>query len=280
MAKRGLIVLAVALFVSGAAAAPAKPKRMMSLNLCADQLVLQLLPRERITSVSFLSLSSQNAYLTAEAAHVPVNYGTLEEVFAEKPDLVIAGTASTPTTRALLARAQIPLIQVPLAENFDAIRSVTRTVSRAVGEEAKGEALLQHMDATLAELAQTQPQQRIVIAGWESAGEVPGRGTLFDAILTAAGGINVAATAGSRLGAYDIEQLIVAKPDILAFGSAAAAQPGLRSEQLRHPLVRKLYAGHQITYPETLYACGLPQSADAAKELRRVMLEAMARPKP
>src|SRR5262249_48651000 len=156
------------------------------------------------------------------------------------------------------ARAEIPLVQVPLAENFDAIRSVTRTVSRAVGEEAKGEALLQHMDATLAELAQTRPQQRIVVAGWESAGEVPGRGTLFDAILTAAGGVNVAATAGSRLGAYDIEQLMVAKPDILAFGSAAVSQPGLRSEQLRHPLVRKLYGARQITYPETLYACGLP----------------------
>ncbi len=174
MMKRAFIALAAALAISGAAippglaaAAPAtNPARVMSLNLCTDQLLLVLLPRERITSVSFLSLSSQNAVFTAEAAGVPVNYGSLEEVFVQMPDLVIAGTATTPTARGLLSRSRIPLLQVPPAENFDQIRSVTRLVSRAVGEELKGEALIQHMDRTLAELAATTPARRIVVAGW------------------------------------------------------------------------------------------------------------------
>src|SRR6516164_10266126 len=152
MRKPLIAVLAAALWLTGAAAAQGPPRRVMSLNLCTDQLLLVLLPRERITSVSFLSLASQNALLTAEAAGVPVNYGSLEEVFAERPDLVIAGTATTATTRTLLNRSNIPLLQVSPAENFEQIRAVTRLVSRAVGEDAKGEALLAHMDATLAEL--------------------------------------------------------------------------------------------------------------------------------
>jgi hypothetical protein len=41
--------------------------------------------------------------------------------------------------------------------------------------------------------------------------------------------------------------------------------------------VRRLYAGRQITYPETLYSCGLPQSADAARDLRRAMLDVMSK---
>jgi len=285
MMKRAFIALAAALAISGAAippglaaAAPAtNPARVMSLNLCTDQLLLVLLPRERITSVSFLSLSSQNAVFTAEAAGVPVNYGSLEEVFVQMPDLVIAGTATTPTARGLLSRSRIPLLQVPPAENFDQIRSVTRLVSRAVGEELKGEALIQHMDRTLAELAATTPARRIVVAGWESAGEIPARGTLFDAILTAAGAVNVGAGKGN-LGVYDIEQLLMARPEVLAFADSATARPGLRSEQLRHPILRALYRGREITYPETLLSCGLPQSADAAKELRQALIEAMARP--
>src|SRR5258706_7157654 len=196
MMKRAFIALAAALAISGAAIPPglaaaapaANPARVMSLNLCTDQLLLVLLPRERITSVSFLSLSSQNAVFTAEAAGVPVNYGSLEEVFVQMPDLVIAGTATTPTARGLLSRARIPLLQVPPAENFDQIRSVTRLVSRAVGEELKGEALIQHMDRTLAELAATTPARRIVVAGRGKAGGIPGRGTLFLLVHTAGGG--------------------------------------------------------------------------------------------
>jgi iron complex transport system substrate-binding protein len=273
--------LLLAMAMLSAAAFPAVadgPRRVMSLNLCTDQLLLQLLPRERLTSVSFLSLASQNAFITAEAAGVPVNYGTLEEVLAQKPDLVIAGLSTTPTTRALLVRSRIPLLQVPLANNFADIRDVTRLVARAVGEDAKAEILLKQMDATLAQLAASEPKRRIVIAGWESAGEVPGKGTLFDAILTAAGGVNIAASASVRPGGFDLEQLLRARPDLIAYGNAAIAEPGLHAEELRHPLLQTLYKGRQITYPETLYACGLPQSADAAEALRAAMLTAMANP--
>jgi iron complex transport system substrate-binding protein len=86
-----LIGLHLALTIASAASAgEAKARRVMSLNLCADQLVLMLVPPSRIASVSFLSRASEKPLLTAEAAGVKVNYGTLEEVLAQKPDLVIA----------------------------------------------------------------------------------------------------------------------------------------------------------------------------------------------
>src|SRR5262249_32491775 len=120
----------------------AEPQRVMSLNLCPDQLALMLLPPERIASVSFLSRASEKPLLTAEAAGVRINYGTLEEVLAQKPDLVLAGTASTPTTREFLKRSNIPLLEIPLATNFDEIRDTTRAVGRALGENAKAETLI------------------------------------------------------------------------------------------------------------------------------------------
>jgi iron complex transport system substrate-binding protein len=97
---------AAALMISGAiAAAPQQqPQHVMSLNLCTDQLILQLLPPERIASVSYLSRVPGYAFLTAEALRVPINYATSEEVLRQNPDLVIAGTTSTPAVRALLKR--------------------------------------------------------------------------------------------------------------------------------------------------------------------------------
>jgi iron complex transport system substrate-binding protein len=279
--------LSVGVLARGAAAQTSAPKplHVMSLNLCTDQLVLQLLPPERIRSITYLSRSPERSYFAAEAFRVPTNYGTSEEVLQQNPDLVIAGTASTPAVRALLKRVGIPLLEVPSADSFEAIREVTRRVARAVGEADKGEALIRHMDATLAELAATAPERKIVVAGWNGIGDVPAKGTLFDAILTAAGGVNVVANIDANIvygqyTAFDLEQLVAMRPDVLAYGRSRVGQHDLANERLHHPIVSRLYAGREITYPETLYNCGLPQSADAARDLRAAIMKAMPGAKP
>ena len=276
---------AVALALASAAGAAETPQRIMSLSLCTDQLLLQLVPPERITSVTYLSRSSEYAFLSKEAEAVPVNYGNAEEVLSERPDLVLAGTFAATPARTLLKRIGAALVEVPPAESFDQIRANTRLVARAVGAEEKGEALIAGMDAALDELARTAPTQRIVVAGWDGVGNVPAKGTLFDAILTAAGGENVAerlsASAFNGYTTVDLEQLVAVHPDILAFGNARVGRLDLTGEQLKHRVVRKLFAGRQITYPETLYSCGLPQSATvAARDLRRAMLDIVARERP
>jgi iron complex transport system substrate-binding protein len=239
-------------------------------------------PKDRITSLTYLSRSSEYSYLSAEAEAVPINYGNSEEVLSERPDLVLAGTFAAAATRMLLKRVGVLLVEVPPAESFDQIRANTRLVARLVGAEEKAEALIAEMDATLAELARTAPARRIVVAGWDSVGNVPAKGTLFDAILTAAGGENVverlSPSAFNGYTAVDLEQLVAIQPDVLAFGNARVGRVDLSNERLKHRVVRKLLEGRQITYPETLYSCGLPQSITvAARDLRRAMLEITVR---
>jgi iron complex transport system substrate-binding protein len=282
--KRVVILASLAaLAVSGAAGAAEPPQRIMSLSQCTDQLLLQLVPPERITSVTYLSRRSNESYLTADAFNVGINYGTPEEVAREHPDLVLTGTFSTPAARVLLRRIGANLVEVPPAEDFDQIRAVTRQVAHAVGADAKGEALITEMDAALADLARTKPARRIVVAGWTTSGTVPAKGTLFDSILTAAGGTNVATLLGNepiygQATAFDLEQVVALRPDILAYGDSRVGRTDLTGEQLRHPIVRRLFANRQIAYPETLYSCGLPQSATiAARDLRRAMLDVMAK---
>jgi iron complex transport system substrate-binding protein len=283
MRRLPILAAAAALAMSGAAPAAEAPQRVMSLSLCTDQLLLQLAPPERITSVTYLSREAGSSYLSAEAFGVPVNYGNPEEVAREHPDLVLTGTYSTPAARMLLRRLGAPLVEVPPAEDFDQIRAVTRQVARAVGATEKGEALIAEMDAALADLARTKPARRIIVAGWTTSGTVPTKGTLFDSILTAAGGENVAdlISRDPRYGqftAFDLEQVLALRPDILAYGNSRVGRPDLSGEQLRHPVVRRFFAGRQIAYPEPLYSCGLPQSATiAARDFREAMLEIMAR---
>jgi iron complex transport system substrate-binding protein len=277
MKSGALFAAATALAIAGAtAAAPAKPQRVMSLNLCTDQILLQLLPPERIASVTYLSRGPDTGWPAVDASRVAVNYGTSEEVLAQRPDLVVAGTTSTLATRALLREVGTPLLELPGAESFADIRKITRTIAHALGEDEKGEALLRRMDATLAELDRTAPAKPITVVAWDGGGNVPGPSTLFDAILTAAGAVNVATrlnqnTIYGNYSGFDLEQLVALNPELVIYGASGNGRRDQVHQQVQHRVVRKLFSGRQITYNETLFRCGLPQSADAAKQLRESM---------
>ena len=255
---------------------PAAPQRVMSLNACTDVLALRLLPPDRILSVTFLTHQSRDPELRALAASVGSNRGTAEEVLLARPDLVLAGTYTTPAARMILARVAIPTVTVPPANDFAAIRTVTRAVARALGAQSRAEALLGRMDAQLETLARALPQSRLRVAAWDGGGSIPGRNSLFNAILTAAGAINIATAAGAETSRFDVEDLLAARPNLLLYGDSAADGPSLRDLQTQHPIVRRLYARRTLIYPESLYSCGEPGSADAAWKLRLALSAASA----
>lgn len=275
-----------ALLASGAASAasPAskdRPLRVMSVNQCADQLVMLLLPPERIASITYLGgRSAVTPALAAKARGLKTNHGLSEEALAERPDLIVAGLYTTPTLRKLAKRVGVPVIELGAAEDFDAIRIQTLQLGEAFGEMAKARALVARMDATLAELKRTAPPGRIVAIGWNGGGRVVGRRTLFDAILTAAGGYNPAADQGRFERTLDLEQLLALRPqpDILLYGSG---EPGGLSAptDAQHPVLVRAYGPRRLAYVQDAYQCGTPYAADEAVALRRAMLAAMRLPK-
>jgi iron complex transport system substrate-binding protein len=268
--RAGAVALALC---SAVAAAP--PSRIVSLKLCTDGLLLDLVPRSRIASVSYLSETPDNAYLWPQAKGIPVNHGTAEEVLLLRPDLVLADDYTSPAVLSFLAQAKIPLVHVPDANNFAQIRTALRIVAKAVDAVPRGETLIAVMDAKLRRLAATEPKRTIRIAGWGNGGYVPGPGTLFNAILTAAGGVNIMRHNAS----LDTEQLLLARPDLLAYGDDRYSGHSLRDNQSYNPLVMKLYAHRRVTYPAAWFGCGVPQSADAAVQLRAAMLAKMRGPR-
>lgn len=259
-------------------AAASGPQHVMSLSMCTDDLLLELLPPERIASVTYYARRPGNAYLWPQAAHVAVNAGTAEEVLAAHPDLVLAGTYTTPATRRLLHAFNFTLLEVPPANDFDEIRQITRRVAHELQRDAVAESLLADMDATLRSLSETKPEREIRVAGWGEGGAIPGRGTLFDAILRAAGGVNVAPSDSTRsYTSFDVEQLLAARPDVIAFPSDIGDTPGRNTDVALHPLLMKLYAGKRVAYPSALFSCGIPASAQAAVALRASLESAMGR---
>lgn len=274
--RRGIgAALALLLCTGQAMAAPSNPpRRIMSLTVCTDELLMDLAPPSRIASISYLSREKAALKLWPEAARLPVNHNSAEEVLAEKPDLVLTLTYASTEMRPLLEKSGIRVLEVPQAESFQQIRAVTRMVGDAIGERPRAEQLIARMDTTLRALATGKPKQAIRVVGWGGGGFVPGGDTLFNAVLDAAGGRNIAAHDSY----YDVESLISARPDILAFADDYIDTPSLRRYQNDHPLLMRLFANRRIVYPAAYFGCGTPESATAAWALRRQLVQAMTKP--
>ena len=258
---------AAALLLIAAAPAPAvppqplaasAPRRVLSINVCADQLLLALLPPARIAGVTWLARDPAMSQQWRAAARVPAGTGTAEEVLRAKPDLVIAGRWTTPATRALLRRLGLPLLEIGDADDFPAIRAQVRQVAAAVGERARGEALVARLDAGVARLA-AAPRAGVRVAAWDAAGFAARRGSLFDTLLGAAGADNVAA---ERAG--DIETLVALHPALLIRGGSADTPRGDGD----HPLLRRLWQGRTVMLPASATMCGTADSAAWALALR------------
>ncbi len=265
-----LLALCCSLFTAVAMSAePAVPQRIVSLNLCTDQLLMALVPPHRIASITWLSRSDGDPAQRATVAALPLNRGSAEEVLAARPDLVLAGRFTTGTTRALLKRVGVPLREIDAVSDWEGIRRITREVAAAVGEPARGEALLARMDATLAATRALRPATPVRAIGWSGAAEdVPGADTLFHTIVTTAGAVNIAALPEGRR-SFDLEQVLRVKPRVLLRGTAYSDGRLLRSAVAGHPVLGALPDLAVIEYPEGVYGCGVPRAADVAHELAR-----------
>jgi iron complex transport system substrate-binding protein len=251
------------------AAERAVPQRIMSTNVCTDLLLLELAPKSRIASVTFLAPEAARALFPGAADGIALNRNSAEDVVNLRPDLILDSGLSSPLVRTLARQVGARVVDVKDANSFQDIRDILRQVGAEVGAPARAEALIARMDAELAALAAHSPKRRLRVVAWSGGSAVPGKGSLTDAIITAAGAENIAARPGAAESSFGVEELLIADPDALLFGGATLGQPSLLNDEGQHRVVRKRYAGRRIAYSDIAHTCGLPQSADSAVALRR-----------
>lgn len=279
MARRWEMVLWGAVLLSviaggGEKAAASPPQRIVSLNLCADQLVVLLAEPSRIAALSKLSRDRSLSYVAAQAEAFPQAQPSAESVLGFNPDLVLSGRhTAVPTTDFLKARG-VPVLQLNLLSSFAAIREQTRSVGKALGAAARAEQLIAAMDAVLADddPSPGPPGSRPVALVWQPGGFTSGAGTLVEAVLNAAGYDNLASRRGVKgYGYLTLETVIAGRPDLLISDPDMPEQPSLRQALLSHPALRAGPGGigARFVSPPPLTACAGPFTAEAVALLRR-----------
>ena len=179
-----LISVALSGAVASAASTRERPARIVSLNMCADELVLRLADPQRIASVTWLSQDPRNATMAEAARRVPANHGLAEEVLGFRPDLVVAGAYTTRATVSLLGRVGIAVHEFGVPRNLAEMKAQITEMAELLGEPARGEALLAGIEQRLQALAARRVERPLRAIVLRPSGFTVGRGPLVDEILT------------------------------------------------------------------------------------------------
>jgi iron complex transport system substrate-binding protein len=255
-----------ALALSLASPASAEPRRIVSLDYCADQFVLALADREQIVALSRGS-RRDDSYYRARARGIRQTRGTLEEVLALRPDLVVRNWGGPWDAQAVYARFDVPVLQVGDATDFDVARQDLLDAARVIGRAGRGEALARDLDLRLARLRATTPRTPPPVLYLSAGGAVAGSGTMMQSVIEAAGGRNV--HQGESWTVMPLERLVEMPPALIALGffdhGRSRVNPWLPG---RHPALRRALArAETVTLPTAAISCEAWYAIDAAEQL-------------
>ncbi|MGH8529852.1 MAG: ABC transporter substrate-binding protein [Nevskiales bacterium] len=278
----GVVLTAALVSSASASASQPVPQRIMSLNLCADVLLLHLVPRERIASVSFLAATSPLSPVQELAQGLPVNDSQIEEILLAQPDLVLAHRYSDPRVLHWLKRLAIPTVTVDLPTSIEEALAQWQRVGAALGAEQKAEAMVVQARARLEAVssspltpALSPPAGRGKVlsaplaAVYGPNGITQGRGSLLDDLLRSVGFRNLAAElALTSLATLPLEELARASPQVLVLAGDAPHVQTLAGMSLTHPVLRRLGQRARIVeLPGRYWSCGGPELIEAVERL-------------
>jgi iron complex transport system substrate-binding protein len=209
----------------------AKPRRIVSQTLGADEILFALVPPERLVGLSTLARDRKYSNVVAEATRHPApSIESAEDVVRLNPDLVFVASYSRAETVELLAATGAPIYRLANFDDIEGVMGSIRAIGEAVGEQEAAERLVAGMKARLAAVVARRaghPRPRVLSY---SGGFTAGKGTSFDDMLRYAGAINEASARGltkfPKLGA---EQVLAWNPDVLVSGYLPGEQDAVRA---------------------------------------------------
>jgi len=256
----------------GAAPAPAPsagpkgwPRRIASLNLTADEVLVEILPTDRLVAVTAAAddVGTSNVVGRVPPSVARFRKADLERLVALAPDLVVVSEYTDPDFLYLLERSGLRYHRMEGLRSLAGNRQAILDLGAAVGARAGAEKLVARYDAVLAELGErlrgvTRPRVMYWASGMTAGGD-----TAIGALVDSAGARNVGAEIGVvGIGPVGAERAFTADPDVVLIG----VWPGARESLVQHPLLSRLRAvreGRIVEMPTELLVTLSQHGADA-----------------
>lgn len=272
-------VLAPALAVLLAACGPGGTQRaagghptIVSLNPCADAVLVEVADPAQILALSHYSRDPRASSMDlATGRRLPMTGGTVEEVLALRPDVVIAGTFLPPATRSAFDRLGIRVVSFAIEHDVPQSLAQLRGLARLAGHPQRGERLAARITQALAAAAPPAGELPVPAVMWQSGGIVPGKDALVSDLMRRTGFASHSADMGLRQADHlPLERLLADPPRlILTAGSAGDGE----DRMLAHPALDALQGVRRARFAPQLLYCGGPTIIRAAERLAQLRRE-------
>jgi iron complex transport system substrate-binding protein len=261
----------------------AKPRRIVSQTLGADEILFAVVPPDRLVGLSALARDAKYSNVVAEAARHPApSVDGPEDILRLKPDVIFVATYSRAETVELLAATGAPVYRLASFDTVEGVMGSIRAIGDVVGEPEAAARLVASMRARLAAVVARRaghPKPRVLSY---SGGFTAGRDTSFDDMVRYAGGVNEAAARGlTKFPKLSAEQVLAWNPDVLVSGVLPGERDALRARLMHAPGLAQTTAarkGQIVLIDEPRYLAVSQYMVDAVEQLAD-SLDAFERPR-
>jgi len=235
------------------------PRRVISFNLCADQLVLALADPEQIVGLSPYAADPRLSVMAKAAARYPRLDWQAESTIPLQPDLVLVGAWDRPVTRRMLDALGYRLAEVEDVSNIDEARAQILRVAALLGHPERGVTLARALDRARERLAVRPHPPLSTALVIERGGFAAGSAALAAALLSEAG-LRPPAGAPAGIGGFvPLERLLLLRPDVVVLKDLPREPTDQGALYLTHPALRGAYpANRRIDLPARYALCGGP----------------------
>lgn len=240
--------------------------RVVSLNLCADQMVLALGAPKQIAGVSIHAYDAAISSYASEARTYPSVKGYAEEVLPLHPDVVIMSEGQQPMLRHWLERQAIRVYILREATTVDEVKRQWLEISAVLGRPAEGEAQVRMLDQALVDARARWPDRWRVML-YRPGGIEDGRqSALRDALEFIGAQAAKTASDSDSMHPVSLEEVVALAPELLVLEDYPYALPSRVEQLLEHPALARSGI-HIAKLPADMLICPHHQLAEVVRRL-------------
>lgn len=258
--RRWLLIAAISCvaLIAAPSAAAAAVKRIASINMCTDQLLLGLADPEQIVGLGPYARDPHLSWLAKQAERYPRLSGEAEDLLVLAPDVILAGRYGKRATREMLRAKKLVVEEFDTPRSIDDVRAQIARVGGLVGHPERADATIADLDRAIARATAAAARHPARVLALSRRGWVTGGDSLLSSLLKTAGLSNAATDLGYAYGGFaSLETIVAARPDLLLLAEDQPAAEDQGKALLLHPSIQHAYPpSRRIVIPEPLTICG------------------------
>lgn len=274
------LMVAIAFLITGKASFANEASRVVSINLCADQMAIMLAKPSRLLSVSWLARDASSSAMAREAQAYDINRGQIEEIMALEPDLVLIGPYTAPHILGFLESFDIQYESFGGARDLEEYYLQIERMGALLGARDQARRIIDDMrerEQAIARDLDTRLSRDTpgpVAAIYGPNGYVEGASSIENVLLTKAGFDDLAAQLALDYGGFvSLEELIIHAPSLL-FTPEQWPGSSRAETMLDHPALHGARGRVRLAQiPGNALSCGSPKLIDALEFMARMRMD-------